>query len=169
MNKVVNVYDKLYSMENYPKKLADRYSELIGFRYDHNAKSTRNIEHFVKDKKGVCFDFVNYIYHKNNKKGKCYFIHYNNRIHNTHTFYISDDGYYIEATPPNDILKHIYIEKITVDKLVKRLVQQNVDFDNLDQPDDPPFDLVEYTPDNREITISDFINNMFDKLGVEHD
>ena len=49
-------------------ELKEENKELLGFTYDSNTYRTRDINTLFKDRKGICFDFVNYLYHKYNKK-----------------------------------------------------------------------------------------------------
>ena len=144
----------------------DKYKEIIGFTYDNNANYTKPIDELLKSKKGICYDFVNYLYHKN-KGGDCYFIHFNNKEHSTHTFYMLN-GNWIEATPKTDEpLKFIPVEKCSVNDVVKRLVAQNVK--KLDNPDEPPYDLVKYTPDNKKMSVKEFICKRFDEGNIPYD
>ena len=65
------------------------FPELNEFKYDFDAKTTKSVKEFLFKKKGICYDFVNYIYYKNNNV-KCYFI-YTNKGNNTHTFALLND------------------------------------------------------------------------------
>lgn len=49
-------------------ELKKENKELLGFTYDSNTYRTRDINTLLKDRKGICFDFVNYLYYKYNKK-----------------------------------------------------------------------------------------------------
>lgn len=145
-----------------------RYDELLGFKYDLSATTTRSINRLMKDRRGICFDFVNYLYYKNNGYGDCYFIYFNNERHSTHTFYFIN-GYLIEATPnPNEPLNDIYIAKMSLKDNIESLVSQNVDMKNLYNKNDPPYDLIKYTPDNKEISIKSFICKRLDEAGVKY-
>jgi len=132
--------------------------ELLHFKYDNNTTKTRTIKKLLKDKKGICFDFVNYLYHKYNKKGKCYFMWFNNKQGSTHTIYITVDGYYIEATPPSSgELKEIYVTKIkNVNELAENLSKQ---FSTMFWKDSPKFRICEYKPKNISQTIDQFIDD----------
>ena len=50
------------------RELKKENKELLGFTYDSNTYRTRDINTLLKDRKGICFDFVNYLYYKYNKK-----------------------------------------------------------------------------------------------------
>ena len=65
------------------------FNELNKFKYDNDDKTTKPVKEYKQKKKGICYDFVNYIYHKNDKV-KCYFI-YTNKGNNTHTFALLND------------------------------------------------------------------------------
>ena len=45
-------------------ELREENKELLNFTYDSSAYKTRDIKTLFKDKKGICYDFVNYLYHK---------------------------------------------------------------------------------------------------------
>ena len=109
-------------LQLFDKKTAQAIQNLIGFSYDNKTDKTRNVKNFLEDKKGICFDFVNYLYSVN-KKCQCYFVWFNNKESSTHTFIILN-GYYIETTPETNrknTLSSIYIEKATPENIIKRL------------------------------------------------
>ena len=138
-------------------ELKEENKELLGFTYDLNTYRTRDINALFKDRKGICFDFVNYLYHKYNKKGKCYFMWFNNQQGNTHTIYITEDGYYIEVTPnEKKPLDHIYVEKVeNIIKLADNMADQIV---TGYWKDSPKFRICEYIPKNVSQTIDQFID-----------
>lgn len=138
-------------------ELRKENKELLNFTYDSSAYKTRDIKTLFKDKKGICYDFVNYLYHKYNKKGKCYFMWFNNRQGSTHTIYITEDNYYIEATPEEEKpLDYIYVEKVTnVLELAKNMANQIV---TGYWKDSPKFRICEYVPKNISQTIDQFID-----------
>lgn len=138
-------------------ELREENKELLNFTYDLSAYKTRDIKTLFKDKKGICYDFVNYLYHKYNKKGKCYFMWFNNRQGSTHTIYITEDNYYIEATPEEEKpLDYIYVEKVTnILELAKNMANQIA---TGYWKDSPKFRICEYVPKNISQTIDQFID-----------
>jgi len=109
---------------------SQKFHPLVGMTYDTKTNHTRTIDELLRDRKGICFDFVNYLYFKNGKTGHCYFMWFNNKDMNTHTIYVTDDMYKIEATPNPDEgkLRVVYIDRIpSVESVVKRLVRQMTD------------------------------------------
>ena len=129
--------------------------------YDDNQDYTKTISQLLKTRKGICFDFVNYIYHKNNKTGRCFFIWYNNKDFSTHTIYIDEDNYRIEATPPaNDI----YVKKIeNIEDEIERLALQATHGKRNDK-DEPLYLWTEYIPENKVMSIKSFILKRFDEM-----
>lgn len=152
-------------LQLFDKKTAQAIQNLIGFSYDNKTDKTRNVKNFLEDKKGICFDFVNYLY-SINKKCQCYFVWFNNKESSTHTFIILN-GYYIETTPETNrknTLSSIYIEKATPENIIKRMAKQRVDFKNLYYKDDKPYDWCRYYPDNKEQSIKEFISKRFKEM-----
>ena len=138
-------------------RLRKENKELLNFTYDSNASKTRDIKTLLKDKKGICFDFVNYLYHKYGKKGKCYFMWFNNKQGSTHTIYITEDNYYIEATPEEGKpLDYIYIKKVTdVLEIAKNMADQIA---TGYWKNSPKFRICKYVPKNVSQTIDQFID-----------
>ena len=58
--------------------------------------------------------------------------------------------------------------KMTLKKEVENLVKQNVDLKHLDEPEEPPYDLIKYKPDNSEISIKKFIEKRFAEGGLPY-
>lgn len=122
--------------------------ELLNYNYDFDTNKTRNYEQFIKDKKGICYDFVNYIYYKLNKKPKCYFI-YGNKTNDTHTFCIYN-GIWIEYAWQN----HKGERKSNVNDIALLFAKEH-------NKNDTNLFLVEYKPDNKIQTINEFCENKF--------
>lgn len=123
--------------------------ELLNYKYDHSATHTRSRVEFMKDKKGICFDFVNYIYYKLDKKPSCYFI-YGNKNNNTHTFCILDSTW-IEYAWQNKIGEH---RGYTVQDVAKEWIKQH-------NGNNPDVFLVKYRPNNNVMSIKEFCEDKF--------
>ena len=82
---------------------------------------------------------------------------FNNQQGNTHTIYVTEDDYYIEATPEEKKpLDYIYVEKVeSIIKLVDNMADQIV---TRYWKDSPKFRVCEYTPKNISQTIDQFID-----------
>ena len=131
-------------------KSKQMFPELNEFKYDFDAKTTKPVKEFVLSKKGICYDFVNYIYYKNHKV-KCYFI-YTNKGNNTHTFALLNDIWieYAWKTYKGEHANFNY-NKI-VDLFCKKY---NCDRTNIL--------LGEYKPNNKVQTIKEFCNDRFEQ------
>lgn len=129
-------------------KTKQMFPELNEFKYDFDAKTTKPVKEFLLSKKGICYDFVNYIYHKNNNV-KCYFI-YTNKGNNTHTFALLNDIWieYAWKTYKGEHANFNY-NKI-VDLFCK---EYNCDKSSIL--------LVEYKPNNKVQTIKEFCDDRF--------
>ena len=131
-------------------------AELLGYSYDNKTNKTRTINKLIADKKSICFDFVNYLYNKYNKTGKCYFAWFNNKAGNTHTIYITEDGYYIEATPPaSGKLTSIYCSRCTAKDVFNDMAKR---MSTGYWKDSPRYRVCEYIPENKIETIDSFID-----------
>jgi hypothetical protein len=82
---------------------------------------------------------------------------FNNKQGSTHTIYITDDGFYIEATPPTEgSLDYIYVAKVNnIKDIVKNMAKQCTD---MYWKDSPRYRYCKYIPDNKVETIDQFID-----------
>lgn len=148
------------------KKPVVDYSELLGMTYDPVATHTRTVSQLLRERKGICFDFVNYLYQKNNCQGECYFLWFNDKSRSTHTIYIDPKGYWIEATPDSGIpLQEVRRNKIPLKKIISQLVKQRTGGVRY-ADDNPLYYCVKYIPENRRMTLKEFFNKRFDEIGV---
>lgn len=124
------------------------FPELDEFEYDFDAKETKTVDEFFSNKKGICYDFVNYIYHKN-ANAKCYFI-YTNKNNNTHTFALINDVW-VEYAWIAHKGEH---KNFNYKKIVDLFCEEN----NCDKS---TILLLEYKPNNKKQTIEEFCNDRF--------
>jgi hypothetical protein len=149
-------------LRQYSAYIQQRFSELLGMTYNSQAVYTLTDKQLLIQRTGICFDFVNYLFRKDKRKGHCYFIWFNALHGPTHTIYIDPQGYRLEATPENNgmPLEYIYVERKPVNKIVQQLVTQvtgGIAYDS----ENPLFYCCEYTPENLCMTIEEFIDRRF--------
>ena len=151
---------KTYKIEGNTFKEIDNFSnkmiDLSNFNYDScvlyeddSKYLLRNVDRFLKDRKGTCYDFVNAQYFLNNKQGDCYFM-FNQNGGRTHTVYVKDNIWYEYAW--KDLQGKHKINKISD---ILEIYAKESGFNIKD------CHICKYIPNNKEITRQEFCEWMW--------